>query len=75
MSSEDQSPPTEFIKLDQFLKLAQIVQTGGEAKHLILSGQVWVNGAVETRRGRKLRHGDVVRIDDEEMVVQVEPDA
>ncbi|MCC6454942.1 MAG: RNA-binding S4 domain-containing protein [Caldilineaceae bacterium] len=64
----------EYIKLDQFLKLAGVVETGGEAKHLILSGQVWVNGTIETRRGRKLYHGDVVTIDGEEMVVQVEPD-
>jgi ribosome-associated protein len=60
----------ETIKLDQFLKLAQVVQTGGEAKVLIQSGQVMVNGAVETRRGRKLRPGDVVMIDGEELVVE-----
>lgn len=59
----------ETIKLDQFLKLAQVVQTGGEAKMLIQSGQVMVNGAVETRRGRKLRPGDVVVVDGEELVV------
>lgn len=59
----------ETIKLDQFLKLAQVVQTGGEAKILIQSGQVIVNGQVETRRGRKLRPGDVVVVDGEELVV------
>ena len=59
----------ETIKLDQFLKLAQVVQTGGEAKILIQSGQVIVNGALETRRGRKLRPGDVVVVDGEELVV------
>jgi ribosome-associated protein len=64
----------EYIKLDQFLKLAGVVETGGEAKHLILSGQVLVNRAIETRRGRKLYHGDVVTVDGEDMVVQVEPD-
>ena len=64
----------EYIKLDQFLKLAGVVETGGEAKQLILSGQVMVNRVIETRRGRKLYHGDMVTIDDEEMVVQVEPD-
>jgi ribosome-associated protein len=64
----------EYIKLDQFLKLAGVVETGGEAKHLILSGQVIVNGAIETRRGRKLYHGDAVTVNEEEMVVQVEPD-
>lgn len=64
----------EYIKLDQFLKLAGVVETGGEAKQLIQSGQVRVNGSIETRRGRKLYHGDVVTVDEEEMVVQVEPD-
>ncbi len=63
----------EFIKLDQFLKLAQVVQTGGEAKHLIRSGEVMVNGAEETRRGRKLYHGDQVQVrDSDEMVVLIE---
>ena len=42
--------PQEFIELDQFLKLAQVVSSGGEAKRLIQSGAVTVNGAVETRR-------------------------
>ena len=64
----------EFIKLDQFLKLAQVVATGGQAKALIQSGSVRVNGIVETRRGRKLHHGDRVEVDGDEMVVMVEPD-
>lgn len=63
----------EFIKLDQFLKLAQIVETGGQAKHLIQSGMVMVNGTVETRRGRKLYDGDVIMIDDEPFQVVIEP--
>jgi ribosome-associated protein len=67
-------PRDEYIKLDQFLKLAGIVETGGEAKHLIQSGAVQVNGQVETRRGRKLRQGDVVLVQGEELVVEVEPD-
>jgi len=62
----------EHIKLDQFLKLAQVVQSGGEAKHLIQSGLVMVNDEVETRRGRKLYHGDLVIVDDEELVVAIE---
>jgi ribosome-associated protein len=62
----------EYIKLDQFLKLAQIAMTGGQAKAMILSGLVKVNGEVETRRGRKLRHGDTVVVEGEELVVQVE---
>lgn len=57
------------IKLDQFLKLVQAVQTGGEAKVLIQNGLVSVNGAVETRRGRKLVDGDRVDIEGETFVV------
>ena len=63
----------EYIKLDQFLKLAQIVMTGGQAKAMILEGLVKVNGEVELRRGRKLRHGDRVEVEGEELVVEVEP--
>lgn len=62
----------ETIKLDQFLKLAQVAQTGGHAKLLIQAGKVKVNNEVETRRGRKLRAGDVVVVDGEELVVMVE---
>ncbi|NJN81353.1 MAG: S4 domain-containing protein YaaA [Caldilineaceae bacterium] len=61
----------EYIKLDQFLKLARVVQTGGEAKFLIQSGEVTVNGVEETRRGRKLYHGDLVMIEGEEMLVMM----
>ena len=62
-------PAEETIKLDQFLKLAQVVKSGGEAKQLIQTGLVMVNGAIEMRRGRKLRAGDVVVVDGEELVV------
>ena len=48
------------MKLDQFLKWHGMVSTGGEAKNLINTGQVLVNGAVEIRRGRKLHPGDEV---------------
>lgn len=51
---------TETITLGQFLKWANIVQTGGEAKLLIQDGLVYVNNKVETQRGRKLRENDVV---------------
>lgn len=69
-AAETSDPRSEFIKLDQFLKLADIVQSGGEAKHLIRSGAVQVNDAEETRRGRKLRHGDVVTVDGEDYVIE-----
>ena len=50
----------DMIRLGQFLKLADLIDTGGEAKILIASGDVTVNGEVDTRRGRQLRPGDVV---------------
>ena len=53
---------TEYIKLDSFMKLASMVMTGGEAKELILSGKVLVNGEVCTMRGKKLRPGDTVQL-------------
>jgi ribosome-associated protein len=56
------------IQLDQFLKLNGIAQSGGEAKHLIQSGEVKVNGEVETRRKRKLRNGDQVQVTGREML-------
>ena len=51
---------TEFIKLDSLLKYASIVQTGGEAKDLILDEQVKLNGEIITQRGKKIRPGDIV---------------
>lgn len=55
---------------DGFLKLNAMVETGGEAKQRIQQGDVSVNGAVEMRRGRKLRQGDVVQL--EEVAYEVE---
>ncbi|MBC9733237.1 RNA-binding S4 domain-containing protein [Nocardioides marmotae] len=52
----------ESIRLGQFLKLANLVETGAEAKPVIADGLVRVNGEVETRRGRQLRVGDVVEL-------------
>ncbi len=53
---------TEFIKLDSFLKYAGLTDTGGQAKELVLDGQVKVNGEVCTMRGKKIRPGDVVEV-------------
>lgn len=50
------------IKLGQFLKLANLAETGGHAKELISSGEVAVNGEVVTSRGHELIDGDVVSI-------------
>ncbi|GAA0729444.1 RNA-binding S4 domain-containing protein [Dactylosporangium roseum] len=52
----------DMIRLGQFLKLANVLESGGESKEVILEGEVTVNGEVETRRGRQLRRGDVVRL-------------
>lgn len=57
---------TEFIKLDQLLKMTNMCSSGGEAKVRIISGDVKVNGEVEERRGKKLRIGDLVAIDGKE---------
>ena len=51
---------TEYIKLQDLLKFAAAVQTGGEAKLAVQEGEVSVNGEVCTMRGKKIRPGDVV---------------
>ncbi|GIF25851.1 ribosome-associated protein [Actinoplanes tereljensis] len=53
---------SDMIRLGQFLKLADLIETGGEGKVLIASGDVSVNGEVDTRRGRQLHPGDVVEV-------------
>jgi ribosome-associated protein len=58
------------ITLGQALKAANVVGTGGEAKVLIQTGEVRVNGKVETRRGLKLREGDVIEVEDERLEVR-----
>ena len=62
MSEQTVAIATEFIKLDAFLKFAGAVDTGGEAKAAVQSGQVKVNGEPCTQRGRKLRRGDAVEL-------------
>ena len=52
----------ESIRLGQFLKLADLVDSGADAKPLLLQGLVLVNEEMETRRGRQLAKGDVVRL-------------
>ena len=59
-----------FIRLDQFLKAARLVATGGEAKLRVQAGEVLVNGQPETRRGRKLKQGDVVEFEGERFTVE-----
>ena len=62
---------TPFIRLDALLKLCAAVESGGQAKVLVQSGGVLVNGAVCTMRGKKLVHGDTVQISGQETVYTV----
>lgn len=58
---------TEFIKLDQLLKFSGVAETGGMAKDMILNEEVSVNGELCTMRGKKIRKGDKVTLDDIEV--------
>ncbi len=60
---------TPFIKLDSLLKFAGICSTGGEAKVLIINGDVKVNGEVCTMRGKKIYVDDVIKIRTSEIKV------
>ena len=57
------------IRLGQLLKLADLVETGGAARGLLESGEVRVNGEVETRRGRQLGVGDVIECGQERVTL------
>ena len=59
----------DFIKLDQLLKAASLASSGGEAKTLIYSELVSVNGQVATERGKKIRKGDIVQYEDQKIEV------
>ena len=63
---------TEFIKLQDLLKFANLVSTGGEAKIIIQEGEVKVNGEVCTMRGKKIRPGDLVELGDVQLTVSYE---
>ena len=60
---------TEFIKLQDLLKFANLVSSGGEAKERVQSGEVTVNGEVCTMRGKKIRPGDTVSFAGQELTV------
>jgi ribosome-associated protein len=62
---------TPFIRLDDLLKLTGVVGTGGQAKVLIQSGGVVVNGEVCPMRGKKLRAGDVVTVPAEGSEIEI----
>ncbi len=70
MESHEIKIHTEFIKLQDLLKFAGAVETGGDAKRIIQEGRVSVNGEPCTMRGKKLRSGDRAAIDGEtELIV------
>lgn len=71
MKSEKIVINEEFIKLDSLMKFSGLCETGGEAKILIQSGQVLVNGEVCTMRGKKMRDGDSVQYGDRIVEVSV----
>lgn len=60
---------TEFIKLDSFLKLTNLCESGGLAKTMIKEGAVTVNGEVETRRGKKLYKGDKISFQGNDFII------
>jgi ribosome-associated protein len=69
----DVSISDDVIRLGQFLKLAGLIDSGADAKMLLGTGEIQVNGETETRRGRQLHRGDVVSVDgaDEDDAVRV----
>ena len=63
---------TDYITLGQFLKVADIIQSGGEAKAFLSINEVYVNDEFDVRRGRKLRHGDKVVVNQKEFIIENE---
>ena len=61
---------SEYIRLDAFLKYCGAVGTGGEAKLAAVNGEVTVNGAVCTQRGKKLRPGNVAELEGRRLRVE-----
>ena len=53
---------SDYITLGQFLKLADIIQTGGEAKSFLAEHEIKIDGEIDNRRGRKLRGGEIVEV-------------
>lgn len=52
----------EYLKLEQLLKITNIVSSGGEAKHFLINNKIYINEELDNRRGRKLYPNDIVRI-------------
>lgn len=71
--ANQQAEPPPAMRLDDVLKFFGVAATGGHAKFLIQAGDVRVNGAVETRRKRRIVHGDTVEVGDDAFVVELAP--
>jgi S4 domain protein YaaA len=63
---------TDYITLGQFLKIADVIQSGGEAKGYLACNEVFINDELDVRRGRKLREGDKVVVEGQEFIIEHE---
>lgn len=70
MNKKTISIKEEFIKIDSLLKFSGFAGTGGHAKMLILDGCVKVNGEICLQRGKKIRKGDIVEIENESIIIE-----
>lgn len=61
---------TDYITLQQLLKMENIISSGGEAKYYLLEHEVYVNNELEQRRGKKLYSSDQIRIEEKEFVIE-----
>jgi S4 domain protein YaaA len=61
---------TPYITLQQLLKIENIISSGGEAKFYLSENTVLVNGEEENRRGRKLYPNDVIKVDNQEFIIE-----
>lgn len=61
---------TPYITLQQLLKIENIISSGGEAKFYLADNPVLVNGELENRRGRKLYPKDVIKVDNQEFIIE-----
>ena len=71
-ADDSSQPPPTTIRLDHFLKLMKLVESGGQAKYIIQSGLVTLNGETCTARRKKLLDGDLVVFDSQELVVGID---
>lgn len=61
---------TDYITLQQLLKIEDIISSGGEAKYFLANNEVYVNGELENRRGRKLYPNDIVKVSGKEFKIE-----